>query len=220
MVFKNRRKRDGIKKESLVTYAVPNSKVAEEYRTIRTNLQFSSVTSKDKTIVITSPRFGEGKSTITANLAVSIAQQGKKVLVIDADLRKPTIHELFQLENTIGLTDVLSGKKVMEGAVKKTGIGRLHVLTSGPVPFNPAELLNSVVMETLIQKALEQYDIILIDSPPILEVADTSILADRCDGVLLVIDCNRTMNEDAVEAKRILGFTKGKLIGAILNNKI
>ncbi|MEI4801752.1 CpsD/CapB family tyrosine-protein kinase [Bacillus sp. NPDC077411] len=220
MVFKNRRKRDKGKNESLVTHTVPNSKVAEEYRTIRTNLQFSSVNSKDKTIVITSPRFGEGKSTVAANLAVSIAQQGEKVLLIDADLRKPAIHEIFQLENTIGLTNVLSGEKVMEGAVKKTGIGRLHVLTSGPVPFNPAELLSSVVMETLIQKVMEQYDIILIDSPPILEVADTSILADRCDGALLVINYNHTMNEDAIEAKRILSFTKGKLVGAILNNKV
>ncbi|ENQ3078059.1 CpsD/CapB family tyrosine-protein kinase [Bacillus sp. WLY-B-L8] len=219
MVFKYRRKRDERKKESLVTNTVPNSKIAEEYRTIRTNLQFSSINGKDKTIVITSPRFGEGKSTIAANLAVSIAQQGEKVLVIDADLRKPTIHEIFQLENTIGLTSVLGGKKVMEGAVKKTGIGRLHVLTSGPVPLNPAELLGSVVMENLIQKVMDQYDIILIDSPPILEVADTSILADRCDGALLVVNYNRTMNEDAIEAKRLLSFTKGKLVGAILNNK-
>ncbi|WP_242219296.1 CpsD/CapB family tyrosine-protein kinase [Bacillus cereus group sp. BfR-BA-01380] len=220
MVFKNRRKRDKGKNESLVTNTVPNSKIAEEYRTIRANLQFSSANSKDKTIVITSPRFGEGKSTVAANLAVSIAQQGEKVLLIDADLRKPAIHEIFQLENTIGLTNVLSGQKVIEGAVEKTGIGRLHVLASGPVPSNPAELLSSAVMETLIQKVLEQYDIILIDSPPILEVADTSILADRCDGTLLVINCNHTMNEDAVEAKRTLSFTKGKLIGAILNNKV
>ncbi|MGG2014566.1 CpsD/CapB family tyrosine-protein kinase [Bacillus sp. S10(2024)] len=219
MVFKNRRKRDERKDESLVTHTMPNSKIAEEYRTIRTNLQFSSINGKDKTIVITSPRFGEGKSTITANLAVSIAQQGEKVLVIDADLRKPTMHEIFQLENTIGLTSVLSGEKVMEGAVKKTGIGRLYVLTSGPVPLNPADLLGSVVMENLIQKVIDQYDIILIDSPPILEVADTSILADQCDGTLLVVNYSRTMNEDAIEAKRLLSFTKGKLVGAILNNK-
>ncbi|WP_440603775.1 CpsD/CapB family tyrosine-protein kinase [Bacillus sp. GB_SG_008] len=220
MVYKSRRKRDKIKEESLVTYAAPNSKVAEDYRTIRTNLQFSSVTNKDKTIVITSPRFGEGKSTITANLAVSIAQQGEKVLVIDADLRKPTIHKIFQLENTIGLTNVLSGKTTMEGAVVQTGIGRLCVLTSGPVPFNPAELLSSAAMETLIQKAMEQYDIILFDSPPILEVTDTSILAGRCDGVVLVIGYNHTVNEDAVESKRILGFVRGNLVGTILNNKV
>ncbi|MGG0185158.1 CpsD/CapB family tyrosine-protein kinase [Bacillus rhizoplanae] len=220
MVYKSRRKRDKIKEESLVTYAAPNSKIAEDYRTIRTNLQFSSVTTKDKTIVITSPRFGEGKSTITANLAVSIAQQGEKVLVIDADLRKPTIHKIFQLENTVGLTNVLSGKTTMEGAVVQTGIGRLCVLTSGPVPFNPAELLGSAAMETLIQKAMEQYDIILFDSPPILEVTDTSILAGRCDGVVLVIGYNHTVNEDAVESKRILGFARGKLVGTILNNKV
>ncbi|PHA03073.1 tyrosine protein kinase [Bacillus pseudomycoides] len=220
MVYKSRRKRDNFKEESLVTYTAPSSKVAEEYRAIRTNLQFSSVTRKDKTIVITSPRFGEGKSTTTANLAVSIAQQGEKVLVIDADLRKPTIHEIFRVENTMGLTNILSGKATLEGAVVQTGIGRLYVLTSGPIPFNPAEMLSSVAMETLIQKAIEQYDIILFDSPPILEVTDTSILADRCDGVLLVIKCNHTVNEDALEAKRIVGFTRGELVGTILNNKV
>ncbi|SFC99461.1 capsular exopolysaccharide family [Bacillus sp. 491mf] len=219
MVFKIRRKRDESKNESLVTHTVPNSKIAEEYRTIRTNLQFSSINGKDKTIVITSPRFGDGKSTIAANLAVSIAQQGEKVLVIDADLRKPALHEIFQLENTIGLSNILSEQKVMESAVKKTEIGGLHVLTSGPVPHNPAELLGSIAMENLIQKVMDQYDIILIDSPPILGVADTSILADQCDGVLLVVNYNHTKNEDAIEAKKILNFTKGKLRGAILNNK-
>lgn len=220
MVYKSRRKRDKIKEESLVTYAAPSSKVAEEYRTLRTNLQLSSVTRKDKTIVITSSRFGEGKSTTVSNLAVSIAQQGEKVLVIDADLRKPTIHEIFRLENAVGLTNVLGGKATMEGAVMQTEIGSLYVLPSGPIPFNPAELLNSMAMEILIQKAMEQYDIILFDSPPILEVTDTSILADRCDGVLLVISYNHTVNEDAVEAKRVLSFTRGKLVGAILNNKV
>ncbi|MFD0771214.1 CpsD/CapB family tyrosine-protein kinase [Bacillus sp. CGMCC 1.60114] len=220
MVYKSRRKRDKIKEESLVTYNAPNSKVAEEYRTLRTNLQLSSVTRKDKTIVITSSRFGEGKSTTVSNLAVSIAQQGEKVLVIDADLRNPTIHEMFRIENTVGLTNVLSGKATMEGAVMQTEIGRLNVLPSGPIPFNPAELLNSMAMEILIQKAMEQYDIILFDSPPILEVTDTTILADRCDGVLLVISCNHSVNEDALEAKRILSFTRGKLVGAILNNKV
>lgn len=220
MVYKNKRKTDKIKKGSLITYTAPNSTVAEEYRAIRTNLELSSVSHKNKTIVVTSPRFGEGRSTTTANLAVSIAQQDEKVLVIDADLRNPTIHNLFQLENKSGLTNILNGKATLEEAVTQTGIGRLSVLTSGPVPFNPAELLSSSTMETLVQKAAEQYDIVLFDSPPVLEVTDTSVLANRCDGILLVINCNHTVNEDAVEAKRILSFTSGRLVGAILNNKV
>ena len=220
MVYKNRRKTDRIKEESLITYVAPNSKVSEQYRTIRTNLQFASVTRKERTIVITSPNFGEGKSTATANLAVSIAQQGEKVLVIDANLREPTIHEIFKLENEIGLTNILIGKATLEEAITKTEIGRLDVLTSGPVPFNPVELLSSAAMEVLIQKVMEQYDSILFDSPPVLEVTDTSVLADRCDGVLLVLSCNHTVNDDALEAKRILSFTRGRLMGAILNNKV
>lgn len=216
MVFKRRNK---IKEKSLITHTSPNCNIAEQYRTIRTNLQFSSVIRKDQTIVITSPSFGEGKSTVTANLAVSIAQQEEKVLIIDASLRSPAIHSIFNLENDTGLTNILIGKTNLEKAVMKTEIENLHVLTSGPIPFNPAELLSSKEMGLLIKQAIEQYDIVLFDSPPILEVSDTSILADQCDGVLLVISCHHTANESALEAKRVLGFTRGRLVGAILNKK-
>ncbi|PEB56267.1 tyrosine protein kinase [Bacillus pseudomycoides] len=219
MAYKDRRKTSKIKRESLITYIAPNSKISEQYRTIRTNLQFSSA-HKNKTIVITSPRFGEGKSVTTANLAVSIAQQGEKVLIIDADLRRPTMHEILQVENTIGLTSVLNGKATLEEAIRQTEIGRLYTLTSGPVPFNPAELLGSVAMEMLIQKVTEQYDVVLFDSPPVLEVTDTSVLADKCDGILLVLRYSHTSNEDALEAKRALSFTKGRLVGAVLNSKV
>jgi len=170
--------------------------------------------------VITSPRYGEGKSTITVNLAVSIAQKGEKVLVIDANLRTPTIHEMFGVENTIGLTDILNGKTNLVGAVKKTKMESLDVLTSGPVPFNPSEVLSSEAMDMLIQKAMERYDIILFDSSPVLEVTDTSVLADKCEGVLLVIRYNRTVNEDALETKRALSFTNSRILGAILNGKV
>lgn len=220
MDYTNRRKTAKYKKEGLVTYFAPNSKISEQYRAIRTNLQFASVNRKAQTIVVTSPGSGEGKSITTVNLAVSIAQQGEKVLVVDANLRNPAIHKIFTLENTIGMTNILIGKATLEGAVMQTEVGNLSVLTSGPVPFNPAELLSSVPMEHLIQKAMEQYDFILFDSPSVLDVTDTSVLADQCDGVVLVISCNHTANEDAVEAKRILSFTRGRLVGAILNNKV
>lgn len=220
MIRESRKRPDVAKGESLVTYNAPNSKISEQYRVIRTNLQFASANRKERTIVITSPNFGEGKSTTTTNLAISIAQQGEKVLIIDADLRNPTIHTIFELENTIGLTSILIGQATLDGAVNQTEIGRVDVLTSGPVPFNPAELLGSAAMETLIRKAMERYDVILFDSSPLLELTDTSILANQCDGVILVLSYNRTKNEDTLEAKRILGFTRAKLIGAILNNKV
>ncbi|MGY1463300.1 CpsD/CapB family tyrosine-protein kinase [Bacillus toyonensis] len=220
MAYKNRRKTNKVKGESIIAYTAPRSKISEQYRSLRTNLQLSSSIHKSRTIVITSPRYGEGKSTITVNLAVSIAQKGEKVLIIDANLRTPTIQEMFGVENTVGLTEILSGKTNLEGAVKKTEMERLDVLTSGPVPFNPSEVLGSDEMDMLIQKAMEQYDIILFDSSPVLEVTDTSVLVDKCEGVLLVIRYNRTVSEDALETKRALSFTKSRILGAILNGKV
>ncbi|PFU42553.1 tyrosine protein kinase [Bacillus cereus] len=220
MDYKSRRKTNKAKRESVIVHTAPRSKISEQYRSLRTNLQLSSSIHKNRSIVITSPRYGEGKSTITVNLAASIAQKGEKVLVIDANLRTPIIHEIFGVENTIGLTDILNGKMTLEGAVKKTEVVRLDVLTSGPVPFNPSEVLSSNAMDMLVQKALERYDIILFDSSPVLEVTDTSVLADKCEGVLLVIRYNHTMNEDALETKRALSFTKSRILGAILNGKV
>lgn len=220
MAYKNRRKTNEVKGESIISYIAPRSKISEQYRSLRTNIQLSSSNHKSRTIVVTSPRYGEGKSTITVNLAVSIAQKGEKVLVIDANLRTPTIHEMFGVENTIGLTDILNGTTNLEGVVKKTEMESLDVLTSGPVPFNPSEILSSDAMDMLIQKAIGRYDIVLFDSSPVLEVTDTSVLADKCEGVLLVIRYNRTVNEDALETKRALSFTKSRILGAILNGKV
>lgn len=220
MAYKNRGKTNKVKGESIIAYTAPRSKISEQYRSLRTNIQLSSSIYKNRTIVITSPRYGEGKSTITVNLAVSIAQKGEKVLVIDANLRTPIIHEMFGVENTMGLTDILNGKTNLVGAVKKTGMESLDILTSGPVPFNPSEVLSSDAMDMLIQKAMERYDIILFDSSPVLEVTDTSVLADKCEGVLLVIRYNQTVNEDALETKRALSFTKSRILGAILNGKV
>ncbi|KAA0763651.1 CpsD/CapB family tyrosine-protein kinase [Bacillus sp. SH5-2] len=220
MAYKNRRKTNEVKGESIISYTAPRSKISEQYRSLRTNIQLSSSNHKSRTIVVTSPRYGEGKSTITVNLAVSIAQKGEKVLVIDANLRTPMIHEMFGVENTIGLTDILNGTTNLEGVVKKTEMESLDVLTSGPVPFNPSEILSSDAMDMLIQKAMGRYDIVLFDSSPVLEVTDTSVLADKCEGVLLVIRYNRTVNEDALETKRALSFTKSRILGAILNGKV
>ncbi|MEB9628512.1 MULTISPECIES: CpsD/CapB family tyrosine-protein kinase [Bacillus cereus group] len=220
MAYKNKGKTNKVKGESIIAYTAPRSKISEQYRSLRTNIQLSSSIYKNRTIVITSPRYGEGKSTITVNLAVSIAQKGEKVLVIDANLRTPIIHEMFGVENTMGLTDILNGKTNLVGAVKKTGMESLDILTSGPVPFNPSEVLSSDAMDMLIQKAMERYDIILFDSSPVLEVTDTSVLADKCEGVLLVIRYNHTVNEDALETKRALSFTKSRILGAILNGKV
>ncbi|MDM5441375.1 CpsD/CapB family tyrosine-protein kinase [Bacillus hominis] len=204
----------------LIAHIAPKSKMAEEYRAIRTNLQFAIGTDKTRTIIITSPGYGEGKTTTVANLAVSMAQRDEKVLVVDADLRTPELHAIFGMENKSGLTNVLEGKAALEKVVMQTEIKNVHILTSGPEINNPAEMLSLPSMQNLISKAIEQYDIILFDSPPLLEVIDANILASQCDGVLLVLSCYQTASEAVVEANRALDLTKGKLVGAILNKKV
>lgn len=205
------------KKRNLVTYSFPESKIAEEFRTIRTNVHFASDEQKSKIFLITSPKTGEGKSTTAANLAVSMAQQEERVLLVDANLRRPAIHLIFKTPNSVGLSDVLTGSTTFEEAVIHTEIGRLQVLSSGTTINNPAELLASSMMKKLLQKAANEYDIVLIDSSPVLELTDTKLIASQCDGVLLVLHQGNTQIEDAAEAKKVLEFAKAKVSGVILN---
>lgn len=169
--------------------------------------------------MVTSAEPAEGKSTTTANLAVTFAQQGKKVLLVDADMRKPTVHYTFQLQNVYGLTNVLTKQKAFEEAVSQTDVANLDVLTSGPIPPNPAELLASKAMVEFLHKLEEHYDIVLFDTPPIHAVADAQILANICEASVLVISSGKTEIEKVVKAKELLAAAKGKLLGAVLNNK-
>ncbi|WP_349772245.1 CpsD/CapB family tyrosine-protein kinase [Lederbergia citrisecunda] len=207
------------KKRNLITFANPDSIISEQYRTIRTNLYFLNVDKKNKTLLITSPGKLDGKSTTAANLAISMAQQQERVLLIDGNLRNPNIHNIFKTSNAIGLTDVLTGTTSFEEAVYSSTIERLDILTSGMIPSNPVELLASKNMQLLMQKIKTMYDTILIDSTSILEVTDTKIIANICDGVVLVIKQNKTNIESAVETKKVLDYAKAKIVGIILNNK-
>lgn len=168
-------------------------------------------------ILITSPKSGEGKSTTAANLAVSMAQQDEKVLLIDANLRRPAVHLIFKLPNSVGLTEVLTGNTNFEEAVTNTEIGKLDILSSGSVTNNPSELLASQAMKELLHKAANKYDVVLIDSAPVLELTDTKLFASQCDGVLLVLHQGNTQIEDAAEAKKVLEFAKADVSGVILN---
>lgn len=207
------------KERSLLTHQNPKSPIAEQYRTIRTNIQFASVEEDMRTIMVTSSGPMEGKSTTIANLGVVLAQQGKKVLIADTDLRKPTVHYTFRVMNTRGLTNVLTRQAELTDVTTATEVPNLDVLTSGPVPPNPSELLGSKAMDALIEEALTHYDVILFDCPPVLAVADSQIIANKVQGTVLVISSGTTEREAAVKAKERLESAKGKLLGVVLNRK-
>lgn len=217
LVFSRRKELTKIKKRNLIAYSNPESIISEQFRTIRTNIHFLNENEKNNLLVISSPGQSEGKSTIISNTAISIAQQKEKVLLIDGNLRNPSIHQLFKVGNEIGLTDILSEKKPFCEAITKCNIHNLDLLTSGPIPMDPAELLESEKMKELLSHIKPLYDLILVDSPSVLEVTDTKVLANLCDGVILVVQKAKTKLEAALESKKVLEFAKAPLVGVIVN---
>jgi protein-tyrosine kinase len=217
--FKKKKKKLNVNERNLISHYSPRSAISEQYRTIRTNIQFSSVDESIRSLLVTSSGPEEGKSTTVANLAVVFAQTGKKVLLIDADLRKPTVHYTFQLDNINGLTNVLTKQSPLDKAATKSHVENLFVLTSGPIPPNPAELLGSKAMEELLALAMGEFDIVIFDTPPVLAVTDAQILANKCDGTILVVNSGKTEIEPAQKAKELLLSSKGKLLGVVLNQK-
>ncbi|WP_047983568.1 CpsD/CapB family tyrosine-protein kinase [Ornithinibacillus californiensis] len=203
----------------LITKMSPKSPISEQFRTLRTNLQFASVDEELKTILVTSSSPSEGKSSSIANLAVVYAQQGKKVLLVDADLRKPTVHYTFRFDNLKGLSNILVGDISIPEAVVQTDIQGLDVIGCGPIPPNPSELLGSKRMEKFIQDSKEVYDVILFDTPPVLAVTDAQILANIVDGTLLVIRSKQTEYEAAQKSVDALQPAKAKFLGTILNDR-
>ncbi|MED4113708.1 CpsD/CapB family tyrosine-protein kinase [Priestia megaterium] len=206
-------------KRRLLAHNSPKDPVAEQYRTIRTNIQFSDTDQDIKSIVLTSTGPGEGKSTTASNLATVYAQQGLRVLLIDADLRKPTANYTFRLENHVGLTNVLTKQSTLGQAVQGTEVPELFLLTSGPIPPNPAELLASNNMTELLKEMKEEFDMVVFDTPPVLAVADAQILANQVDGSILVVSSGKTDKEAAVKAKELLLKANAKVLGAVLNNR-
>lgn len=202
---------------SLITIEQSKSPISEAYRTLRTNVQFTSVDSKTKKIMITSSGPREGKSTTVANLAVSIAQAGKSLLVIDADLRNPTQHKLFELGNFEGLSSFLVSDQESCDFIKETKVPGVKVLTGGPIPPNPAELVGSQRMKRLINEVSAQFDVVLIDTPPIIAVTDAAIIAQEVDGVILVLASGEVNKEYALRAKEQLDKVGAKILGAVLN---
>lgn len=206
-------------KRKLVTKYDPKSPISEQYRTIRTNILYSSIDNEIRSIMVTSSGPGEGKSTTTANLAVVFAQQGKSVLLVDADLRKPTVHYTFKLNNIEGLTSILTNQTTLKEAVSKADESNLYILSSGPIPPNPSELLGSKAMKSFMREALEEFDLIIFDTPPVLAVTDAQILGNLCQGSVLVVSSGKTEKESLLKTKEVLTNSNGKLLGVVLNNK-
>jgi len=224
------------RERDLITISEPRSPISEAYRTLRTNLDFASQPALRssaslpvaagspwdralKTLVVTSAGVGEGKSTTLANLAVVSAQAGRKVILVDADLRRPMLHEIFRLGNEAGLTTAMMDEAALASPpLQQTEVAGLSVLTSGPLPPNPAELMGSRRMEEIIAALAERADHVFFDTPPVVAVTDAAVLATRVDGVLLVIRAGKTRRESARSAVQRLKQINARLVGAVLTN--
>ena len=209
---------NGKLRNGLVTLDEKQSPAAEAYRTLRTNLMFSSSLRRLRTLAVTSAAPGEGKTTTAGNLAVSLAQKGERVLLMDCDLRRPRIHELFGMSREPGLSSLLVESESIEETIRHSAIPGLDILTSGPIPFNPAELLASDHMRKLMEQLVESYDVVIIDAAPVLVAADASILARNTDGVLLVVSVGTTDRDAARAAVDQLRSVGANTIGAVLND--
>jgi len=203
---------------SLITLSDPASFITESYKLLRTNLNFKNMNNHYQVMLVTSAGKEEGKSTTIANLAVTFAQADKRVLLIDADLRLPNISAIFNInKRKNGLSNLLMDDLALESLVNKMeNLDKLEILTSGNKHASPTELLNSEVFETFIKQCREEYDVILIDTPPVLSFADASIISKVVDGVLLVIAANQTKKSTIIEAKKNLDKVGATVIGAIL----
>ena len=201
----------------LVTHFDPKSPISESYRTLRTNIQFKNKQTKQHVILVTSSAPKEGKSTTVANLAITMAQMGNKTALIDADLRRPVMHSIFNLKKESGITNYLIGNKDLAEIIKPTFVENLSVIPCGPLPPNPSELLGSGEMARLIKQLKDKFEVILFDSPPVIAVTDAAILSTLVDGVILVIKAHQTHREAIKRAKSLLDNAEARIFGSLLN---
>lgn len=202
----------------LITYSYPFSSVAESYRQVRTHLQFAKQGTMPHVILISSPAPGEGKSTTAANLAIAVAQNGRKVLLVDGDLRKPILEQLFGVKKEPGLSELLTGRATLSGAIQKTLVENLSIMVCGAIPPNPAEVLGSEKMRGLIEQVRSDYDVVLLDSSPLLAVTDPSVLTTLADGVIIVVSAGKTRQEELQHSVELVESVGGRILGVVLNN--
>ena len=201
----------------LVTLTNPRSPASEAYRTLRTNLSFYSLDEPLQALVVTSAAPEEGKSTTVANLAVTMAQSGRRTILVDCDLRRPSLHEYFDLENETGFTTMILDEG-QQAPLQPTAVDNLYLLPAGPRPPNPADLLGSRHVERVLDTLVREGDIVLIDAPPVIGVTDAAVLGAKVDGVLLVVSAGNTRREHAERAKELLQKARVRIIGVTLTN--
>lgn len=202
---------------TIIVHSNPKSPVSEAYRVLRTNIQYSGIDKPIKSILVTSSVPMEGKTTTVANLAITIAQAGSKVLLIDGDLRKPKIHKLFMFSNQTGLTNYLVSREDYKEFIRHSDVPNLDVMTSGTIPPNPSELLDSDTMKMLIKSLSDDYDVILLDAPPVCSVTDASIISTYADATILVVNSGKTHVDEVKKAKELLERVNANIIGIVLN---
>lgn len=212
-------KRNHVKKQSsLITLADPSSYVSEQFKTLRTNIQFAMIDKKMKSLVIASAEPHAGKSTVASNLAVTFAMQGLRVLLVDTDLRRPTVHKIFNVPNVTGLTNLLTSPEAeIDDYVIAMGAEGVHILPSGPVPPNPSELLGSNRMQELQAILESQFDLVIFDTPPLLGFTDGQIMAGRVDGTIFVAHHGVATKDNILKSNEILKMVNANVLGVVYN---
>lgn len=201
----------------LYVHDKPKSTISEKFRGIRSNIMFSNAENEIKSLLITSENPLSGKSTLSANIAITYAQAGYKTLIIDGDMRKPTQHYIFDLYNNSGLSNLIINKTTYSDSIKETRVENLTVLTAGPTPPNPSELIASSKFETIFNELSDHYDFIVIDTPPVNTVTDAQVYVQTVKNCVLVIDAEKNNKIEVKKAKDLLNKADGKLLGAVLN---
>jgi len=216
--FGNKKQNNVKERTGVVVADNPTSIVSEQFRTIRTNIQFSMVDRNLKTISVTSAAPASGKTTNAANLAGAFAAQDQKVLLVDTDMRKPSIHKVFRTKNYPGLTNLLTDRSIeLKEVIRDSYVDNLDFLTCGVIPPNPSELIDSQRMEELIEEMETHYDLVIFDNPPLLAVTDAQIMATKVDGTIVIVPQSEVTKEELDEAKDLLDKVNANVLGSVLN---